>query len=1635
MKKRKLWMLTAILTISGLTLQAQEQDFSTKQAAPKAKVFNFKGSQTANPVSSVKPIEKVRKPGIAFRDARTATSMSLDGKSPVKAPVQPQDGRQAKRPSHVSVGLPMKASKANGEVVDAHGIIVSPAQGERKVYERSGMRYDNEDQLVTMEQSGSVHIVTCDDGTVYIRNILSNYPTGAWVKGMRKGNTISVPVHQPIEYNASAEVTLSLQWAVVDEFGGFSNYDGYNNGRFTFAVDDVEGTISLEKSSENCFMGLFWDDYDSFAWQGDYETVWTYTGGYQPLESVTVTPPDGLQTETWHVKGHVQEGEEQHLYKGNVTIGFQDDFVYLKGLFPDYPEAWMKGKIDGMDVSFEGLQTQGTNGDATVYAVGCEGGDLTDFRMLYDSDTQTMTSTRNLLANADPEEVRAEMWFNDIALSKYDPFAPIEVLPYANGFDSVDDWDWLTIIDANGDGSTWHQFEDEASYKYNSDNDADDWLISPAIRLEAGKTYSFTIDAHCSTDAYDERMEVKMGAAATAEAMTIMVIEPTELQTEMPLTLANKFITVPETGYYHFGIHAISDYDHASLRVDNLLVDETIMAAPAAVSDLTVTADPEKPMATITFTAPTKNIGGEDLTDNLTKIELLRDNEVITTFEDVAPGTALTYVDDNPELEGATYRYQVVAYNADGQGDKSDVVSVRLNYVYDIPYIADFTQDAVGDQFMQIDANDDDRRWEWDGGTHATYEYSSSQPADDYLVSPPLHFDAGKRYAITVNAGSAGYPERFEIVVGREATVEGLNVKVLEDCVVTDEDEKDFEAVFTADETGSYHVAVHCISDADMYELWINKVIVDFAPEPTAPAAPELAVTPGALGAKSADIVVKAPTTSVDGNALTANLTKIELYRGSDLVDAFEDVAPGATLNHTDNIEEAGEYTYQAVPYNADGIGLKSEKVTVYLGPDTPEYVKNVKAVDQQTSVMLTWDKVTETGHNGGYVNLAEVEYVIYACLPGTTIPDEEVASVTDADSYVLDFTTNEGEQGYQVWYVAARNEVGESLLYDESGARLLVGSPYDLPVVEGFAEGNLHYFWESNSLGLNFSQSSDDDGMAIAMTAQEAGNIYLNSGKLNIKEATNPTLLFDAVGFGVGRVNVTGHVDGGDEVALATESLNENGYKSVKVPLNELKTGNFAQVGLMAAIKNPTIIDDWGEIEEQGDALVVDNIRIVDLLAHNLTVGLSAPTAVDAGKNAEITVTVTNWGEQAAKDYTLIVTVGDEMLMQETIGSELAPFATKEFTASWATSVFDEAGDRTIKVQADYGADLKPADNTAEATITINDSKAPAPENLTAEDKGATGVELNWNAPAAEPAEHTESFDNTDAFPTFSIGGITATEHAGRIGEWTLFDGNGSEVYSWQDPSISYENRYVPSAWMVFDIAKAGFAKEVGHSGTQVMLSMCPVPDGDVDAADHWLISPELPGTEQEISFYLRAITDRYGIESFEVLASKTDNQPESFELVESFATDEMAWTPYNVMLPEGTKYFAIRHTSNDIFGVMVDDVRFNYVGAVSKYNVYYERQLVATVENGVTTYTIAADQVEDGEHTFAVTAVYASGQESKPVSVSIMVASGIRQVIAGGQPVDIFTIDGKLVRSQAKSLDGLKGVYVVGGQKVIIR
>ena len=52
----------------------------------------------------------------------------------------------------------------------------------------------------------------------------------------------------------------------------------------------------------------------------------------------------------------------------------------------------------------------------------------------------------------------------------------------------------------------------------------------------------------------------------------------------------------------------------------------------------------------------------------------------------------------------------------------------------------------------------------------------------------------------------------------------------------------------------------------------------------------------------------------------------------------------------------------------------------------------------------------------------------------------------------------------------------------------------------------------------------------------------------------------------------------------------------------------------------------------------------------------------------------------------------------------------------------------------------------------------------------------------------------------------------------------------------------------------------------------------------------------------------------------------------------------------------------------------------------------------------------------------------------VSFDVITGIQQ-LEESQPVDVYSVDGKLIRRQAKTLDDLKGVYIINGRGVIMK
>ena len=1360
---------------------------------------------------------------------------------------------------------------------------------------------------------------------------------------------------------------------------------------------------------------------------------------------------------------------------------------------------------------------------------------------------------------------------------------PVDVLPYSNTLGTADEFAQFGVIDSNSDGKTWIFSADNGTYYgYSSANAADDWLISPAIKLEAGKKYHFAIDAASASTSYPEVFEVLIGTEPKASALKQSVLAATQVASKEFATYENETVEVAETGYYHFGIHAISDANMWNLFVANFLVEAGAEpTAPAAVTDFAVAQTPDVLEAIVSFKAPAKTVGGDDLTD-LTQIDVLRDGAVIKSLVNVpagsadwdasaqgyenqqkiteatlaegitatfskaegkndpayynsgtsvrmyagntmtissnkpikkivftfdtaktpafdvnigafdadtytwtgvadnivfsvpnvsgqqtrikkieietgltlTPGAEYTVLDNAEDLTVGTHVYQVIPYNASGAGVKSEEKSIFLSVSFEVPQTFDFTQNLL-DLFGVIDNNGDGKTWSWSESNGAYYPYSSSNAADDYLITMPFKLKAGKKYNVIVTAKNSGYDEKFEVLAGKEPTVAGLTEKVIPETTISGDDEatnsvwNEYEGTFAPAEDGSYNFAIHATSDADMFNLCVKTLVVELAPEETAPAAvADFAVAAGAEGALEANLTFTAPAKAINGNALEGNVD-VKIYRDNELVNTLTGVAAGSAQSWKDtNVENGKIYTYYVVAANESGDGLKSEKVSTFIGIDEVGDVANIQVTGTTANtISMSWDAVA--GKNGGYVNLADVKYAVVSMHVETVwfwqvlVVDDVLATVTGQTSATFDYPCDEGEQDYKYFgVVALQGDAAAPAAGDEFAGGYtwaLVGAPYELPFAESFTGGNLAYgTWAvdgcENTYGFRTGVASDDDCALAITTVDEPGLVRLESGRVNIKGVANPTLLFDAMGIGAANAKVFASKDGGDWEVIATVPVTEN-YSTVKVSLANVNTERFVRFAIGIDVTNPSIAtgyDDNGNVVlDYGDLLLIDNIKIVDLYQYNLVADIKAPKSVVAGQKAKIVATVTNAGENPVKDYVVSITAGNKALTNVIGDKELAPFTKDIIEVDYETSIFDETGDVTLTVNVQYENELLPEDNTASAIITITEPTATAPTSLLAEDKGAAGVDLTWTVAAAGTEEVFENFTS------YENGANEA------LGDWTLVNNNGASKGSIFN-DLSLANDGLVKAWEVMKPSEYGIGNTLfnGPNGSleeAYLISAYNLDGQSYPDNDDWLISPELPGIAQEISFAIGALDVQYGPSSYEVLVSSTDSEIASFTKVAEGTLTSAGWNSVTAQLPEGTKYFAIRNnTSGDgAMCVMLGDIKFtaNSSATAASFNIYVEQVKVASVEGDKTTYTVAADKLTAGEHTFAVTAVYANGAESKPVTATITVATDIRQIAADGKPVDVYSIDGKLIRNQAKSFDGLKGLYIVNGKKIMVK
>ena len=501
-------------------------------------------------------------------------------------------------------------------------------------------------------------------------------------------------------------------------------------------------------------------------------------------------------------------------------------------------------------------------------------------------------------------------------------------------------------------------------------------------------------------------------------------------------------------------------------------------------------------------------------------------------------------------------------------------------------------------------------------GTKAAYIYLSYTDNvtsnDDYLMTPEIALEAGKAYSLSslIDGYSTSNISKCQIAVGSGDDPTTFSVLYTNENINTTTGFT-VEQQFEVPQSGNYRISYRAYG----YALRVDEIVLTDIGYAGAPAAAsDLVATAAADLSLSADISFVTPTLTTTGGAITA-LSKVELYRGDELINTFETPALGATLTWTDASAQAGYNTYRVIAYASDIVGAEAS-TTVYVGPDTPNAVTALTVAAAADGFTLSWTAPTKGVVLGSDLDASALTYTITRVIgDAKTVVASNVAETTYTDAFVPTELT-------KISYEVEANYHGTTSAATASST--LVAGKAALPFDDSFAGKTLNEFWtiETSSSSYKWTASSspmhgnakpvDEDGGLLyynAYNAQSGNYSRLISPLLNIADATSPMLSFyiyhNTSNSKADRVIVEVKTDGGEftEIGSYNRYSSTEGWEQVFVNLNSYKTASTFQISLKA-------------YSEYGTDIVIDAVSIYDDIAP------SAPKPVD---NLNVVITSTS--------------------------------------------------------------------------------------------------------------------------------------------------------------------------------------------------------------------------------------------------------------------------------------------------------------------------------------------------------------------------------------------------------------------------
>lgn len=216
----------------------------------------------------------------------------------------------------------------------------------------------------------------------------------------------------------------------------------------------------------------------------------------------------------------------------------------------------------------------------------------------------------------------------------------------------------------------------------------------------------------------------------------------------------------------------------------------------------------------------------------------------------------------------------------------------------------------------------------------------NGNPKDDYLISPAVHMDAGKEYVVRYQVMTKSDLERLNTYVSESKVPEEIlnGTKIIEKIDFKAQTAEYHTGTFTCTKTADYHISIHANSLPNKWSIWLTDFSVVenvFAPG----AVTGLTATPAENPTLEVALTWALPTVDQFGGEMGEDkvFEKVEIYRDEEErpIASIEDKEAATSFTDSEATGlTSGKHTYSVVvTYN--GVASPAAKVgpTAYVGP------------------------------------------------------------------------------------------------------------------------------------------------------------------------------------------------------------------------------------------------------------------------------------------------------------------------------------------------------------------------------------------------------------------------------------------------------------------------------------------------------------------------------------------------------------------------------------------------------------------------------------------------------------------------------------------------------------------------------